>query len=124
MENNKENGSLIQVLRWGARLTGMGMVILFLVFFIGESWDHPAPLPFVSLGIEESLEMVATLVMAVGALVGWRRERLGGWLSLLGGLGFVVIESLGSGHLDLVWFPLVFAAVGAAFLVCDRVDRI
>jgi uncharacterized membrane protein YhdT len=106
---------MITLMRWLARLVGALMVVLFVVFFVGESLGGDAP-GHLTLG--EWLEMAALLIMLAGALLAWRWEAVGGALSLGGGLAFNVVESLGGGRVELVWFAVAFMVVGALFLLC------
>jgi hypothetical protein len=109
----------IVVIRWIARIVGALMVVLFVVFFVGESlsgegWFSSGPLTPV-----EWFEVAALLVMSAGVLLAWRWEAAGGTLSLGGGLAFNVVESLGGGRVEPVWFAVVFVVVGVMFLVCS-----
>jgi hypothetical protein len=108
----------IAVIRWLARLGGALMVILFVVFFVGESLGGDGPFLPGPLTVGEWLEMATLLIMAAGALLAWRWEAVGGALSLGGGLAFNVVESLSGGRVALVWFALVFVVIGGLFLVC------
>lgn len=109
---------VITITRWAARIIGALMVALFLFFFVAEGLMPNEPGPGLTLG--ESLEMIATFVMVVGAIAAWRWEALGGWLCLGGGIFFNVVESIGRGRFPLVWFPMVFVLIGLAFLLCRR----
>jgi len=99
--------------RWIARGVGGLMVVLLLVFFIGEGLAGALP----RLTLAESLEIAACGLMAAGAVLGWWRERAGGILCIAGGAAFIIVESVSHGVLDLVWFPLVFAGAGALFVI-------
>jgi hypothetical protein len=107
-----------KVLRWGARVVGTLMVALLLFFFIGDTLSGEGPFPIRGLPISERLELFATAVMALGAVLAWRWEFLGGSLCVIGGLGFNLVESLSEGRLRLVWFPVVFIVVGVIFGLC------
>ena len=114
----------IAVMRWLPRLAGALLVVLFVVFFIGESLGGEGLIPPVRLTLTEWLEIVALLVMSAGALLAWRWEALGGALSLGGGLAFNLVESLGGGRVELVWFAVVFMVVGGLFLVCSYLSML
>ena len=111
--------TIFNILRWLARISTLLIVLLLLVMFIGEAWGNLGPIHFT---LEESLEMAATLVMAAGALLAWRMERLGGWLCFGGGFVFVLVESVASGKLDLVWFPMVFLIGGVLYLLSGYIS--
>jgi hypothetical protein len=108
----------IVVVRWFARIVGALMVALFVVFFVGESLGGAGSSSIGRLTPIEWLEVAALLVMSAGVLLAWRWEVAGGALSLGGGLAFNVVESLGGGQVEPVWFAVVFVVVGVMFLVC------
>jgi hypothetical protein len=118
MAGRQTDPMAIVAMRWLARIAGALMVVLFLVFLVGESLGGDGPFPLGLLTLEEQIEMAALLAMAAGALLAWRWEAVGGALSLGGGLAFNVVESLGGGRVELVWFALVFVVIGGLFLVC------
>jgi hypothetical protein len=114
---------MVVTMRWIARIVGTLMVVLFAVFFVGESLGGDGPFPVGSLTLVEWLEMVALLIMSAGALLAWRWEALGGALSLGGGLAFNVVESLGGGGVELTWFAVVFVVIGGLFLACSYLSE-
>jgi hypothetical protein len=109
----------IVVMRWIARIVGALMAVLFVVFFVGESLGGDGWFSSGQLTLVEWLEVAALLVMSAGVLLAWRWEVVGGALSLGGGLAFNVVESLGGGQVEPVWFAVVFVVVGVLFLVCS-----
>jgi len=113
------DSTTIVVIRWLARIVGALMVVLVVVFFVGESLGGGGSLSPARLTPVEWFEVAALLVMSVGTLLAWRWEALGGALSLGGGLAFNIVESLSKGWVEPVWFAVVFAVVGMMFLVCS-----
>jgi hypothetical protein len=118
---NTRPGLIVTIARWAARIIGALMVLLFAVMFIGEAVMVSEPFP--GLTLVESLEMAAVVVMLAGALMAWRWEILGGALCLAGGIFFVIVESVQENRLRLVWFPVVFAAIGVTFILCRLASR-
>lgn len=88
---NKENAykGVLSTVRWVARLLGLGFIVLFLIFFIGEG--GPGELLFLSNADKLRLTFVP-LVFAVGLFVAWKRELLGGAIMLLSVLGFNLVR--------------------------------
>lgn len=112
---------IITIALWAARIIGALTVLLFAVVFIGEVVMASEPFP--GLTLVESLEMAAVVVMLAGALLAWRWEILGGALCLAGGIFFNIVESVQENRLLLVWFPVVFAAIGVTFILCRLASR-
>lgn len=113
---------LITTGRWMARVAGTLLVMLFLVIFIGEALGADDPSALLRLSTTEYLEFAAVGVMLTGAILAWWRELTGGALCIAGGLLFVAVESWADGQLSLVWFPVAFALIGAAFAVVSRLS--
>lgn len=89
-----------RVLHWIACLLGTAIVLLFIVFAVGEG----AP---VALLLRP--QTMALLVMLVGFLLTWRYDLVGGVLSLGGITAFYVFEYFAAGNLPGGWgFPLCF----------------
>jgi hypothetical protein len=106
-----------QAARWVGRVLGALIGGLFLAFFVGETLSSPGGLGGLRLTLAEAVEVAAVVTALVGIVVGWRREALGGALSVAGGLAFIAAESVDDGAMRLVWFPLVFVVVGALYLL-------
>jgi len=80
-----------EILRWTARVLGTLVVLLFLVFLIGEGPPHPS-----ILTAQEKLLFAATGLMLLGLIVAWRGAGLGGTLALLGYLLFATLAGVRS----------------------------
>ena len=111
------------VLRWAARISGSLMVALFLVMLVGESITaiiaNEGKVSIPALTIAETLEFLAVLVMLTGAVIGWWREELGGWLCAGGGVFFMLVESIEEGRFNPIWFTFAFVLIGVSFLLAD-----
>lgn len=114
---------LITTGRWAARIIGTLLVVLFVVIFVGEVLSAGELSALLSLSATEALEFAAVVVMLAGAVLAWWRELAGGLLCIAGGGLFLAVESLSAGHLDLVWFPVAFALIGATFAAIGRQSR-
>lgn len=98
--------------RWVARILGVLLVGLFVVFAIGQGLQ-PLKLPGAEFGL-----MSVLLVALSGMLVAWRRELLGGLMIVAGMTAFYLINFTVSGQLPGGWvFPLCFVP-GILALVC------
>jgi len=68
-----------KILRWTARVLGTLLILLFLVFLIGEGAPKPS-----MLTIYEKLMFAALGAMLLGLIVAWRWAVIGGLLALSG----------------------------------------
>lgn len=73
--------------RWLGRVSGLVVALLFVAFWVHAPPHYPA--------LEtRMLVQLALLITAVAAmLLGWWRERIGGVVSLLALVGFLVLEA-------------------------------
>jgi hypothetical protein len=89
--------------RWAARALGTFLLLLVLVFTIGEG---PPTLSSVrSASFNEALAMLAFLLMLTGLALLWKREGPGGALTLAGFLVFLAISGFRVGPVFLL-FPV------------------
>ena len=111
---------LVTGMRWMARLVGLFACGLFALFFVESgaqvlsalSWSDLRGMPL----------FLALTVAIVGIIVAWRREAIGGVMSLVGGLMMLALVYLASGSgmtftAFLLALPLLFA--GALYLACS-----
>ncbi len=100
------------ILRWSARITGLSLVGLVMLFVMGEgglpNMLHQPPCV--------QIEFLAVGLMLAGFLVGWRWEGVGGILSVLGFALFFVTEISANGRPPGGLLPL-FAVPGILFLL-------
>jgi len=80
-----------EILPWTARVLGTLVVLLFLVFLIGEGPPHPS-----ILTVPEKLMFAATGLMLLGLIMAWRWAGFGGTLALLGYLLFGILAGMRS----------------------------
>jgi hypothetical protein len=101
---------LLLVLRWLARITGLILAGLVLLFVVGEGPPNPVRQPF-----SVQLEFLAMFLMLVGFLLGWRWEAAGGILAVVGFTIFFATEIVVNGRPPGRAIPL-FAIPGVLFL--------
>jgi len=88
-------------LRWTARVLSVGLIGLFLVLLIGEGVPNPLELTLTELAL-----FCAVGVMLGGLAAAWRQARIGGAVTLLGYLGFVVVSGSVPGGEVFPLYPL------------------
>lgn len=99
------------VLRWSARVTGVLLVGMVLMFLVGEGLPDLFRQP-----PRVQLEFAALFMMAAGFLTGWQWERVGGLLAIVGFAAFSAVELTFHGKLPGGVFPL-FVAPGVLYLL-------
>lgn len=101
---------LLLVLRWLARITGLILAGLVLLFVVGEGPPNPVRQPF-----SVQLEFLAMFLMLAGFLLGWRWEAAGGIMVVVGFAIFFATEMVVNGRPPGRAIPL-FAIPGVLFL--------
>ncbi len=106
---------VILLMRWTARAAGIASVALLSQFFFGE------------LGTPTPREVVALVFfpvgVALGMLLGWWREALGGWVTLLSLAAFYLWMIALRGNPPGGPYFMLFAAPGLLFLACSLIER-
>lgn len=98
-------------LKWSARITGLLLVGLVLLFIFGEGPPNPFQQP-----LRVQLEFVALFLMVVGFLLGWRWEALGGITAVGGFALFFAVELIVHGRAPGGAMPF-FVVPGVLFLL-------
>jgi hypothetical protein len=109
------------MLRWLANAAGLLMVIVFLMFFIGEGGFNP-----LRVTMKESLLMICFLVACGGLVVALRNEAIGGLMAIMGMAIFFLIELISRGDIPRSLFFSIIPMIGFLHLFCfwqERVDR-
>jgi hypothetical protein len=103
----------VEVCRWAARMLSLGLIAVFLIFWIAEG----------ELGLVFRSSMMQCLVVAVVGLgLGWKWEAVGGGLSLAGVAGFYALNFAQTGRFPGGWvFPLMFVP-GILYLIAAGWD--
>jgi len=102
------------VARWIARIWSILSILFVLVFAIGEAARAIGPRPTLQEWVGLALWPIGA---AVGLVVAWYREQLGGALTLVCLIAFYVWNLLRSGHLPQGPFFFLIAAPGLLFLL-------
>ncbi len=96
--------------RWTARIAGILLVVVLLVFAIGEGMPNLLTLP-----IWDQIAFLGLALIMVGILLGWRFELAGGIMALVG--FFLVFVSLFIGKgLALPGFFIALAMPGVLYI--------
>jgi hypothetical protein len=112
LKHGRDEGVALFVLRWLARALSLFSVGVILLFLVGEGFDPS----------EVSLRQWAALVMFPGAVVGgmivaWRREGLGGAITVTGLLALYLYSFFLNGVLPRGPYLLILSAPGFLFLL-------
>jgi peptidoglycan/LPS O-acetylase OafA/YrhL len=118
------NDGLTKGLRWSARVVGLFAIGLFLLFLVESgariipalSWSSPRGMPL----------LIAMIVAALGVLVAWRWELVGGAMAVVGAVAiFFLVYAGGGAHLFRAALILIVPLVvpGILFLVCHLRTR-
>jgi hypothetical protein len=105
-------------LRWLARITGLILAGLVLLFVVGEGPPNPVRQPF-----SVQLEFLAMFLMLAGFLLGWRWEAVGGIVAIVGFGIFFATEMVVNGRPPGMAIPL-FAIPGVLFLAAAGVGAL
>jgi hypothetical protein len=112
MEKRTRNIITLYV-RWTARIWSIFSIGLVLAFLVGEGFD-PA-----KIKITEWLGFLFFPVgISVGMILAWRREGVGGIITIGSLFAFYAVHLATAGTLPKGWAWFVFAAPGFLFLVC------
>lgn len=102
----------MKVVRWTARILGLGVILFGLPFYFG----YGNPLPFIdsSYTVFDNLWLTIFPLMFLGLGLGWMWEKVGGYLvtvSVIIGLSFTLVSEK-----EFIWFMLVPLFVGILYL--------
>ena len=107
---------ILKILRWAARILGTLLVLLILMFLIGEGAPRPS-----MLTARDKLMFLALGVMLTGLVLAWKWAGIGGLLALAGYLLFC-----GMGGRRTILSPFLAGGVAAclhllAWWASDRI---
>jgi hypothetical protein len=111
---------LISIVRKVARGWSIASLLLIILFFSGERSAA------FQMGLREWLGVLFfPLGVSGGMVIAWRREALGGLITLFSLLGFYFIYGYWlSGTFPQGWMFFAFSAPGLLFLVCWLLSRV
>jgi len=107
-----DEGTALFVLRWSARSLSVLSVGIILLFFIGEGFDPSKILLLVWPAL-----LLFPFAAVIGMAVAWRREGLGGGLTVAGLAAFYLYSLLLLGQMPRRPFFLILSAPGFLFLL-------
>lgn len=96
---------------WGARIMGLLLVLLFLIFAFGKGMPN-----LLNLQINEAFMFLALFTMLAGILAAFKWEGVGGILMIDGFILFMVVEYFSSGSLEVGGIFYLFPLNGLMFL--------
>jgi hypothetical protein len=110
----KERYQWLKRLRWIARIASILSVAVILMFLFGEEFDVSKITANQWLGF-----LFFPVGLIAGFIIGWKKEMLGGIISILSLLGFYFIYGLlVSGRIPQGFAFIIFALPGFLFLAC------
>ena len=106
--------SSTQTLRWMARLLSVASLLLLLLFATGEDGIKPS-----RVAAQEWIGLFFfPFGVALGMIIGWWNEKLGGLISVASLAAFYLIYGgLVRGSLAMGWYFVLFALPGFLFLL-------
>jgi hypothetical protein len=116
---HKTNDGLTKAMRWAARLIGLVAIGLFAAFVFTSG---ASIIPSLSLTDAQGLPLLIALILALaGVLVAWKRELVGGIMTMVGSVAIIAMVCLGSGS-DMFLCSLFFTGpllvAGVLYLAC------
>ncbi|HTR23177.1 MAG TPA: hypothetical protein VMI10_04290 [Terriglobales bacterium] len=108
------------VTRWVARAWSVLNIIIIFTFAISESLRPLGPVPTYQEWIALALWPVG---VAIGLLVAWLREALGGLIALSSLAAFYLWTFLRSGHFPHGWFFYLISAPAVLFLIAALLSK-
>jgi hypothetical protein len=110
------NEKIAQIIRWTSRVLAALLAALILLIFIGEAVaDEMGSLNVLTL--REQLMMAAFFIAFLGLILGWLREKLGGWLVVGGMAAFYLLDLVFSGTFPQGATFLLIAIPGLLYLL-------
>ena len=107
----------IKLIRKIARIWSAVMAGMILLAFIANGFNDGIG-PIFHLTLRETLMMAAFMIVWLGLIMGWKWEKLGGFLIIAGMLVFYIFDYLFSGSFPRGPTFLLIALPGFLFLIC------
>jgi hypothetical protein len=114
---NTMNPKTINIIRWIARMWASLMAAIILFVFVGDAVGDGNG-PAVALTIRDYLMIPSFLIVFLGLILAWKREKLGGWMIIAGMAAFYLFAFAYSGDFPQGPFFLIIATPGILFLIC------
>jgi len=100
-----------QLIRWIARLWSVASILIILLLCVGEGVHYTGPMQWLGF-------LFYPVGISIGMILAWRRECLGGGITVACLVVFYMIHLATAGVLPRGWGWLVLAAPGFLFLLC------
>jgi len=108
-----------QIIKWFARILSLLCISFVLLFVIGEGYN-PFKIGLSALG----KHIFFPFGVCIGLIVAWRKDWLGGIISILSFAGFYILHYFSSGRLPKgPWF-FIIAFPGILFLLAYFISRL
>lgn len=108
---------MVLLFRWLGRLGGVAVAVLFVLF-----WLHAPPhLP--ALGVRLRVQLLFLVMSVAAMLLGWWRERIGGAVSILALVGFLILEGFALGRIPTMVAVYAMMLPGLCLLEAASLDR-
>jgi hypothetical protein len=102
--------------RWAARGLGLALILIVLVFFVGEGIIGGDMPDLLTMGLAEDFMLLALLMALAGIVVGWYWEGVGGILIVGSLLLFESINAMATGYWRIGVLDPWFLLAGLLFL--------
>jgi hypothetical protein len=99
------------LIRWIARLWSVASILIILLLCVGEGIHYTGPMQWLGF-------LFYPVGVSIGMILAWRRECLGGGITVACLVVFYMIHFATAGVLPRGWGWLVLAAPGFLFLLC------
>ena len=113
---------VIQTIRWIARIWA-SLMVAFMLFMFGAHIIDDGIGPLDIFDIRDALMMLALITSLTGLAVGWKNERLGGWMAVGGMAAFFLINFFFTGAFPVMVTFLIIAFPGLLFLLLSYFDK-
>jgi len=110
------NQKIIQIVRWVARVLAALMAAFIAFMFAGNAVTDGIG-PLFKMTLRELLMMAAFVAVFLGLILGWKREKLGGWLVVVGMVLFYMFDFAFSGNIPRGPFFALIALPGILFML-------
>jgi hypothetical protein len=113
------NNSLLNAIRWFARIVGSILVLFFVLMVLGYIIEPQGAGKITPTEIPLIVGMIA---MLAGIIIAWFREGFGAFLNIGGFLLFLASDFITNKGFNS-WFIVAYPVIGLLFLFCWWVNR-
>lgn len=110
------NNVVLRVIRWIARILAALIAAIIAFMFVGNAAADGIG-PLIKLTLRETLMMAAFVAVFLGLILGWKREKVGGWLVVVGMVLFYLFDFAFSGTFPRGGFFPLIALPGLLFIL-------